>query len=141
VIVSTHEEPRALSLIKRAAVREDVRLAVWTVTDGLNGLDPLESPSRSLRVADLDPHISKHTSDGTAMLRTVRGQKRAGFFVLLDFHPFINDAVNIRLIKEIAQDYELRRQKIVFLSHELELPKELACFAMRATMPLPDPPL
>lgn len=138
VIVSTHEEPRALSLIKRAAVREDTRLAVWTVTDGLNGLDPLEPPSRSLRVADLDPHVSKHTTDGTAMLRTVRGQKRPGLFVLLDFHPFINDAVNIRLIKEIAQEYELRRQKIIFLSHELELPKELACFAMRATMPLPD---
>ena len=138
VIISTHEEPRTLALIKRAATHADMRLAIWTVTDGLNGLDPLEPPGRALRVADLDPHISKHTTDATTMLRTVRGQKRPGLFVLLDFHPFVQDPVNIRLIKEIAQDFEIRRQKIIFISHELELPKELTRFAMRAEVPLPN---
>ena len=55
----------------------------------------------------------------------------------LDFHPYFDEPVHVRLIKEIAQDYEFRHQKLIFISHAVSLPDELKSFAAAFELALP----
>ncbi len=57
--------------------------------------------------------------------------------MLLDFHPFLSDPINVRLIREIAQDYARVARTLVFVSHELKLPAELEHLAARFNIALP----
>ena len=57
--------------------------------------------------------------------------------LLLDFHPYFDEPVHLRLIKEIAQDYEFRHQKLIFISHAVSLPDELKSFAAAFELALP----
>ena len=56
-------------------------------------------------------------------------------YVLLDFHPFLTDPVNVRTLKDICQDYARCARTIVLLSHELTLPRELEHLAARFSLP------
>ena len=57
--------------------------------------------------------------------------------LLLDFHPYFDEPVHVRLIKEIAQDYEFHHQKLIFISHAVSLPDELRSFAAAFELALP----
>ncbi|HLS82740.1 MAG TPA: AAA family ATPase [Steroidobacter sp.] len=71
------------------------------------------------------------------MLRSIRAGAKAGIYVLLDFHPFLNDPVHVRLLKDICQSYDRTPRTIVLLSHEISLPRELEHLAARFRMAFP----
>jgi hypothetical protein len=58
--------------------------------------------------------------------------------VLLDFHPYLQEPVHVRLLKDFAAHAAERRQTLVLLSHELDLPAELHHQSARFEMQLPD---
>ena len=62
--------------------------------------------------------------------------ERPSVFVLLDFHPFIEDPLNIRRIKDVLNTSE--HSSIVLLSPEIEIPDELKVFVTHYQMPMPD---
>ena len=72
-----------------------------------------------------------------ARARAICGSRQPGLVLLLDFHPYFDQPVHVRLIKEIVQDYELRHQKLIFISHALSLPDELKSFAAAFELALP----
>jgi len=141
VTVATHEELRLVNLFKQLAPRLDLPLSRWTVTDGIEALvgDATFNPGE-LRL--LDAHAvepaARSTKDPEYALRIIRDAKQAGIFLLLDFHPFLSEPVNVRLVKDIAQEHDRRRQKLVFISHHVELPPELNRFAAAFTLRLPN---
>jgi hypothetical protein len=140
--ISTFEEVRALALFKRLATSPDTPLAQWTVTDGLKPITgtALFSADDMRLVGDDTEHSAAHertSSDPETALRAIRNSRRPGIFLLLDFHPFLDEPVHIRLLKEIAQDYEQRRQKLIFISHEIALPSELSRFSATFNLSLP----
>jgi SpoVK/Ycf46/Vps4 family AAA+-type ATPase len=62
---------------------------------------------------------------------------KAGIYVLLDFHPFLEDPVHVRLLKDICiRAREVDRQ-IVFISHEVNMPEELENYCARFDIALP----
>lgn len=129
VVVETQDESRILemllSLNLAAHSREYVPLFRWTVTDGLQRLD-----------IDLEPQPMN--ADPTDVLKHIRAVKKPGIYVLLDFHPFIEDPVHVRLLKDIClQSAQLNRQ-IVLISHEIRLPNELESLSARVDMALPN---
>ncbi|MCG8429247.1 MAG: AAA family ATPase, partial [Chromatiales bacterium] len=63
---------------------------------------------------------------------------RSAYFLLLDFHPFMADPVHVRLIKEIAQNYENIPKTLIFLSHSFDIPAELRHLTARFELHLPD---
>jgi SpoVK/Ycf46/Vps4 family AAA+-type ATPase len=71
-------------------------------------------------------------------LKHIRAVRKPGLYALLDFHPFLSDPVNVRLLKDIA--IEARRSGLVLLliGHSLELPPELRGYSARFEMRLPD---
>ncbi len=140
ITIETCEEHRVIELVRAYATRLDVSLSRWTITDGLTTIRGLEFFSaEQLRLVDnrATATPSKGSADPETALRAIRGSRQSGLVLMLDFHPYFDEPLHVRLIKEIAQDYEIRHQKLVFISHALNLPDELKSFAAAFTLTLP----
>jgi SpoVK/Ycf46/Vps4 family AAA+-type ATPase len=120
VVIETPEEPRVLSLLENVCALEGLPLFVWSVADGL-------------RRHEQTNHILT-TQELVGCLRHLDATLQNGVYVLLDAHPFLEDPVILRLIREVAMDYEKTARTIVFVSNRLKLPTELA--RMSATFKL-----
>ena len=128
VVIETRDEKRMLDLLRDITVSQAgdgyLPLFRWTVTDGLQRLD-----------IDLEPQL--HNSEPVDVLRHIRAVSKPGIYVLLDFHHYVQDPVVIRLMKDICMRYGEVARQLVLLSHEIEVPDELAGFTARFEMALP----
>ena len=128
VVIETRDEPRVLDMLKSisiaGAAHNYLPLFRWTVTDGLQRID-----------IDLEPQALN--SDPGDVLKHIRAVSKPGIYVLLDFHPFLQDPVHIRLLKDICIRYREVARQIVLISHTVELPGELESFSARFDMALP----
>ena len=129
VIVETQDERRVLSMLKSMSIAaaSDAYLPLfrWTITDGLQRID-----------IDLEPQPLN--SEPTDVLKHIRVVTKPGIYVLLDFHPFLDDPVHVRLLKDICIRYRETPRQIVLISHAVKLPSELETFSSRVEMKLPD---
>ena len=128
IVIESREENRVLSLIRDAGVKagrgRNWYVFHWTCTDGLKRSD-----------ADLPPQ--RPLAEPTALLKHLRATPTPGIYVLLDFHPYLNDPVNVRMFKDIAQNYEQTPITIVLLSHEVTVPNELEHLSARLNLGMP----
>jgi SpoVK/Ycf46/Vps4 family AAA+-type ATPase len=130
VIIESREETRAIELVRDAAMRaqrgRNWGVFQWTVTEGL------------LRV-DVNMGGAQHTlSQPEQLLRHIKATPMAGIYVLLDFHPYLENPLFVRTLKDIAQEYDKCARTIVLISYEMKLPQELEHLAARFTVRLPD---
>jgi len=129
IVIETRDEPRALELLTSLAVRltHSVALPIfqWKITEGLRRLD-----------VDLGG-AQTHNNEAADVLKSIRATPKAGVYVLLDFHPFLSDPVNVRLVKDICLDYARTPRTLVFISHELQLPAEIQHLAAQFDLALP----
>ncbi len=128
IVIETRDESRLLTLlttIGRARRGADyVPLFRWSVTDGLQRLD-----------VELKPQL--HNAAPEDVLKHIRAVTRPGIYILLDFHPYLEDPVNVRLLKDICLRFEATPRQLVLISHRIELPPELAPWSARFEMALP----
>jgi SpoVK/Ycf46/Vps4 family AAA+-type ATPase len=128
VVIETRDEARVLKMLQAIAVAgtagDHMPLFRWTVTDGLQRLDIALEPQT----------VNSEPSD---VLKHIRAVAKPGMYVLLDFHPFLADPVNVRLIKDICIRYREVARQLVLISHKVELPAELESFSARFDMALP----
>ena len=128
IVIETQDEARVLEVLQSISIRSSssayLPLFRWTVTDGLQRLD-----------IDLEPQLVN--SAPTDVLKHVRAVSKPGIYVLLDFHPFLDDPVHVRLIKDICIHYRDVARQLVFISHKVSLPHELETFSARVDMALP----
>jgi SpoVK/Ycf46/Vps4 family AAA+-type ATPase len=96
----------------------------WTVTDGLQRIDIALEPQPL-------------NSEPTEVLKHIRAVSKPGIYVLLDFHPFLENPLHIRLLKDICIRYREIPRQIVLISHTVKLPDELESFSARFEMALP----
>lgn len=106
--------------------RAGLPLFQWTVTDGLKRIDVELGPAQ--RMLAQPPDILKH----------IRATPLAGVYALLDFHPYLQDPTIVRLLKDIAQDYERCARTVVLIGYQTEIPHELEHLAARVALALPD---
>ncbi|HYM33989.1 MAG TPA: hypothetical protein VET48_01270, partial [Steroidobacteraceae bacterium] len=129
IVIETRDEPRALELLTSLAVRLTQQVALpifqWKITEGLRRLD-----------VDLGA-AQTHNSEPTEVLKSIRATTKAGVYVLLDIHPFLNDPINVRLVKDICLDYDRVPRTLVFISYQLQLPGELQHLAAQFDLALP----
>ena len=140
ITLSTHEELRAVELLKRLVPQLDVPLSRWTIVDGLDALigDATFNPKELRLVGEAhSDNNSNSTTDPEYALRVIRDARQPGIILLLDFHPFLNEPLHVRLIKEIAQDHDQRRQKLVFVSFDIKLPAKLERYSASFNLSLP----
>ena len=129
VIIESQDEARVLELLQtitmRRATRSYLPLFRWTVTDGLQRLD-----------ISLEPQPLN--SEPTDVLKHIRAVSKPGLYVLLDFHPFLEDPVHVRLLKDICIRFRRIERQIVLISHKVTIPDELEVFCARFSMALPN---
>ncbi|NKB34941.1 MAG: AAA family ATPase [Pseudomonadales bacterium] len=134
--IQTHEEQRAVDLVKRCSLKLNKRILQWSVTKGIVDANT-GAPALSLSKKHVTTNIET-ASDPKNSLIEIANCKEPGIYILLDFHPYMDDPFVIRSIKEIAQDYTINGHHIVFVSHELEIPSELSRFTAQFAISLPD---
>lgn len=124
VAIETNEEMRARELLARIARGKNWPLMSWSVSEGLEG-------------ANLMGGVTAQTNEPTAALRQIQQAGPAGVYVLLDFHPYLDQPVNARLLKEIALDHEKIARTLVLVGLEVKLPPDLDKLAVRFRLSLP----
>ncbi|HEX4885755.1 MAG TPA: AAA family ATPase [Casimicrobiaceae bacterium] len=150
VVVETHEEPKVVGEAERIAREAGLPFHLWTAADGLvhrtfswqsaradtrfgraDGTVPArEPPSR--------PDAIEGTEDLRAALAHVDRKGEPGLYVLCDPHPFLEDPVVLRRLREIALAHGERARTLVLVAPRLTLPPELARLAARLVVPVPD---
>jgi len=125
--VTTQDELRFLNMLTGMLVANSGSLYRpvfrWSVTDGIQRLD-----------MDLEPQL--HNADPDQVLRHIRSVAQPGIYVLLDFHHYLKDPVNIRLLKDIAMKPDGHR--LILVSHAMDLPDELKHLSASFSLSLPD---
>jgi hypothetical protein len=129
IVIESREEARVLQLVREASLKVSRGRAwgvfQWTVTEGLRRVDQ-----------DLGG-AQKTIADPEQLLRHLKATPMPGIYVLLDFHPYLSDPVNVRLIKDVAQDYDKVPRTLVLMSHEVTVPQELEHLSARLALAAP----
>ncbi len=125
ITVETHEEARLIELFNRIIKNIPKSLFLWTVTEGLKRLD-------------VDMPAQRHNSKPVELLTQIKATKHDGIYLLVDFHPFLDDPVHVRLLKDIVLMQTDVSHHIVMISHEIELPEELERYSARFELSMPD---
>ena len=128
IVIESQDEHRMLELLQSITLQRArdayTPLFRWTITDGLQRLDIALEPQA----------INSEPSD---VLKHIRAVSKPGIYILLDFHPFLEDPVHVRLLKDICMRSRDVHRQIVLISHEIKLPSELENFSARFDMALP----
>ena len=130
VIIESSEETRVMEIVRDAALRaqrgRNWGVFQWTVTEGL------------LRV-DVNMGGAQRTlSEPEHLLRHIKATPMAGIYVLLDFHPYLEQPLFVRALKDIAQEYERCARTVVLVSAAIKMPPELEPLSARFAVRLPD---
>jgi SpoVK/Ycf46/Vps4 family AAA+-type ATPase len=125
IVVETRDETRVTRLFSTLALRLVIPVMAWSSTNGLHRIDYDSAPQR-------------HTSEPRQALGQIKATTQATIYLLLDFHPYLDDPYNVRLLKEIALDYPRLGHTLVLVSHQLEIPPELRSYSARFSLSLPD---
>ncbi|MGD2056121.1 MAG: AAA family ATPase [Gammaproteobacteria bacterium] len=125
IVIETRDEKRVTRLFANLAVRLAVPVMAWTATTGLQRIDYEANPQR-------------HASEPHQALSQIKLTETPTIYLLLDFHPYLEDPYNIRLLKEIALDYNRLGHTLAFVSHELKIPPELGSLSARFALSMPD---
>ncbi len=128
IVIESQDEARVLEVLQSitiaSASADYMPLFRWTVTDGLQRLD-----------ISLEPQLMN--AEPADVLKHIRAVSKPGIYVLLDFHPFLDNPVHVRLLKDICIRYKNTARQIVLVSHQVTLPSELETFSARFVMALP----
>jgi len=125
IVVESREEPRVVDLFRRIALRRGLMLFRWTASEGLRRLDEEGHPPQ---------RIHSKPADALAHILTLT---RPGIFLLLDLHPFLDDPLVVRLLREIGQRGPDRSHTLVLVSPRLDLPSEISHQAARYELAMP----
>jgi AAA+ superfamily predicted ATPase len=124
VAVESNEEPQVVRMVRQIGQRLQLKTFRWTVTAGLQAFDPCDQPSKSVLKSQ-------------ELLNYIRTEGQNCLFVLLDFHPYLQDAVHMRQLKDIALTNSKHYSTVVLVGYALPIPDELRPYIAQLRMPLP----
>ncbi len=124
VAVESNEEPQVVRMVRQIGQKLQIKAFRWTVTEGLQAFEPCDQPSRSVMKSQ-------------DLLNYIKTEANNCVFVLLDFHPYLQDTIHMRQLKDIALTYEHHYSTVVLVGYELQIPKELKPYTAFLRLPLP----
>lgn len=127
LVIETYEESRALEILTRLAIQRGLGLQQWTLSDGLRRLGFGE-----------DISAGDDTEQPDAALKAIKEREQGGLYVMCDLHPYLHEALVVRLLKDIALQHKRFGKTLVLLSHQVSLPDELKRMAAFFSLQLPD---
>lgn len=124
IFINSREEQQVINLFQALSPQFRKPLYKWAVTEGLTRLDESYGAQR-------------HAQQPEAVLGQIKSTPQAGIYVLMDFHHYLEDPVNLRLIKEICQNHHNTAHTLVFLSHDIDIPEEIQHLSAQFALSLP----
>ena len=124
VAVESNEEPQVVRMVRQISQRLQLKAYRWTVTEGLQAFDPCDQPAQSVLKSQ-------------ELLNYIKTQADNCVFVLLDFHPYLQDTIHMRQLKDIALTYQHHYSTVVLVGYALQVPEELKPYTAFLRMPLP----
>ncbi len=124
VIAETKEERRVINMLTDLGFRLGLPLYKWSVTEGLSRLEFDTPPMSNLQ-------------EPGELLKHIKSNPVASIYVLPDFHPYLDDPITVRLLKEIALNYEQTPSTIIFVSHDFDVPPEIKMYTAHFELALP----
>lgn len=124
IIIETHEENRVLDMIRALKPGVQHPLFSWSVTEGLIRLEWALVEEGAMTEPD-------------KLLKYIKSHGKPGIFVLRDFHPYLSDPVNVRLLKDIALNGDRKPHTLILLSHSVEVPDELRKHTAKFSLSMP----
>ena len=124
IAMESNEEPQIVAMIREIAKKFQLKAFRWTVTEGLQAFDPNDQPSQSVMKSQ-------------EVLSYIKNSSNNCVFVLLDFHPYLEDAIHVRYLKDIALAYPKHYSTVALVGFALKIPEELMPFTARFRLPLP----
>lgn len=125
LILQSHEERRAVNLLKDISIDSDLPVFKWSITTGMKRLD-------------LNLEEQSHLKDPKKVLEHIKAADFRGVYILLDYHPYLNDPHHVRLIKDVAMAFEASGSKLVLISHEIKVPSEIKKLSVEFRLKLPE---
>ncbi len=126
IVIESHDEPHALALFGELRRSLQRPLFKWTAAQGLKWVER-------------DQPLAAQFKEVESALEHIRHRRDRGIYLLMDFHPFLNDPVTVRQIREMARPAEgVQERTLVMVSAELKLPRELEVVARRFQLHPPD---
>ena len=110
ITIETRDEKEVIHLI--VSLGSSLRKPVygWNLVRGFSLLD---------RNGEIN---GSNQLEPTEVLYTIYQNYKSAMFVLIDYHPYLQNDRNVRLIKELALNSEKLDQTIFFVSTQIELP-------------------
>ncbi len=124
IAVDSNEETTIVQLARRIGGKFQMKVLRWTITEGLQAFEPADQPLKSVTTSQ-------------EMLTYIRTDAKYSLFMLLDFHPFLQDAVHVRHLKDIALTYNRHQSTVMLVGSTLQVPVELQPFTAKFELPLP----
>lgn len=121
LVCETHEEPRLLALLYPICNLRNISCFIWSHADGLK---------RSTETSAI-----YNTNEFTDALKHVDATPQNGIYIFLDAHPFFEDPLNVRLVREIVFEHYQRDRTLLFVSNSFELPAELKRASAQINLP------
>lgn len=115
-----------LEMFNRMVVTSKCPMYQWSVTDGLR------------RMASESPVAGGRTSEAGDALAGIRSLTKAGHFIMLDLHAHLEEPKHVRLIKDIALNFDNVAHKLILISHDIDLPDDLERISRRYRLTIPD---
>ena len=125
IVIETHQETRVLNLFAKIGRRLGQQVFRWTVTEGIRELGRLST------------HDAR-ANQPTDVLVEIKSTRASSIFLLSDFHPFLDDAMHTRLLRDIALRQAEGDHTVVLISHKVTIPGELERCSARYELSVPD---
>lgn len=91
IVIETPDEARVVALFRQSLAHAWRALWRWSITEGLRRLD-LDGDL----AAEIPP-------DAGSTLAAIRGAAQRGIYLLLDFHPYLQYATTLRMLRDTVQ--------------------------------------
>src|SRR3984957_12260787 len=124
IAVESNEEPQVVQLVRQIGRQFQLKAFRWTVTEGLQAFEPCDQPSKSVM-------------ESKDILSYIKTSASNCLFVLLDFSPYLQDAVHVRFLKDIALNYSKHFSTVVIVGSALNVPDDLRQYTAFFRLPLP----
>jgi len=113
ITIETRDEKDILLLVNNLGKSMRRQVYGWDVIRGFSLLDKTGSIDGS------------NLLEPTEVLFNIYNTSLTGIFVLLDYHPYLQNDRNIRLLKEIASNAERFKQTIILVSAQIDSPAKI----------------
>jgi SpoVK/Ycf46/Vps4 family AAA+-type ATPase len=125
LVLETHEESRAVELLKNISLNMASPIFKWSVAVGLQRIDLV-----------MDAQV--HLKEPLKVLGHIHSSGFEAIYLLLDFHPYLQDPSIVRHLKELALKLRDSKSRLVLISHDVNVPPEIRKLTVNGTLALPD---